>query len=215
MIKVLIVGETCLLCNIVKDLLEKEPNMEAVCVTSIDEAKAHLEENFRDLVLVHSEHGKKDALSTVQTLANTYRGLKIMVIDLPYEKEDILPYLESGASGYILCQDSAQDIIEKIIAVYKGKPIICPYIAAALIDRIAEWASRPYSFIERQKSLSDLTRREIEVLRLLENNLSNQEIADKLVLEVGTVKNHVHHILRKLNVHNRNAAAAYSAALPS
>ncbi len=136
-----------------------------------------------------------------------------MVIDLPQSRENILPYLECGASGYVLRDDSAQDMMKKIVAVYKGQPIICPNIAAAIINRLAEWANIHQNPESIQRSLTELTRREVQVLELVASNLSNQEIAQKLVIEVGTVKNHVHRILKKLNVRNRTAAAAYLPAL--
>lgn len=207
-IKILIVGETRLLCNVVKHLLEKEEDMEVICVTSTSDAVNHLENSQGDLVLVQSEQGSKTALSTVQTLAFKYPAVKVMVIDLPQSKDNILPFLESGASGYILRSDSAEEMMEKIMAVHHGQPIICPEIAAAIINRLADWAGRHHSPQVMQESLAELTRRESEVLELLAENLSNQEIAQSLVIEVGTVKNHVHRILKKLNVRNRTAAAA-------
>ena len=208
-IKILIVGETRLLCNVVKHLLEEEENMEVICVKTTSEAIKYLEKNEGQLALIHSEQGDKNALSIVQTLASKYPALKIVVIDLPQKTENILPFLESGASGYILRSDSAEDMMEKIAAIHKGQPIICPEIAAAIINRLAEWANHRPNPRANQESLAELTRRENEVLELLAENLSNQEIAHSLVIEVGTVKNHVHRILKKLNVRNRTAAAAF------
>jgi two-component system, NarL family, nitrate/nitrite response regulator NarL len=208
-IKILIMGEKLLLCNIVRHLLEKQENMEAICATTMTDAITHLERDRGDLVLIHSELGKNDALSIVQILAVRYPDVKIMVIDLPHKKENILPYLESGACGYILCNDSAEEMMRKIKAAFNGQPIISPDIVAALIDRLAEWAAHNNNPEARRQSLAELTRRESEVLALLGENLSNQEIAKKLVIEVGTVKNHVHRILKKLNVNNRTTAAAY------
>ena len=82
-------------------------------------------------------------------------------------------------------------------------------MAAALMDHVAELASiaaRPYL---KPEAYDALTPRELEVLKLIDEGLTNQEIADKLVIEVGTVKNHVHSILKKLDVASREDAAAH------
>jgi len=209
-IRMLIVAETPLVGNVVRHLIENQEDMHVVgCVTAVSQALSILESEYCNLVLIHSQLGHQDALSLVHTLALDYPALKSIVIDLPDNKEVILPYLETGAAGYILHRDSVPDMIEKIRAVNDGQPIICSQITAALMGRLAELADNHNNPTLSLQPTVKLTRREREVLKLLAQNLSNREIAHRLVIEVGTVKNHVHRILKKLNVHNRRAAAAY------
>ncbi|MCB8985707.1 MAG: response regulator transcription factor [Ardenticatenaceae bacterium] len=213
-IRMLIVAETPLVGNVVKHLMENEEDMQVVgCVTTTRQALDVLSGESCDLALIHSQLGQRDALSLVHTLTLEYPSLKSVVVDLPNNKDVILPYLETGACGYILRGDSVPEMIRKVRAVQAGKPVICSQVTAALMGRLAELADNHHNPTLSLQPTAKLTRREREVLKLLAQNLSNREIAHHLVIEVGTVKNHVHRILKKLNVHNRRAAAAYLSTL--
>jgi DNA-binding NarL/FixJ family response regulator len=103
------------------------------------------------------------------------------------------------------------ELFRHIQSVHRGKTLLSPSLAAVLMARLAELAT---CFEEMKPGLNqdlNLTPREREVMELLGQDFSNQEIADQLVIEVGTVKNHVHSILSKLNVSNRREAATYAA----
>jgi DNA-binding NarL/FixJ family response regulator len=104
---------------------------------------------------------------------------------------------------------SVDQLLQNIRAAEEDKALISPTMAAALIDHVAELAhisARPYL---QPEAYSELTARELEVLQLIDEGLTNQEISNELVIEVGTVKNHVHNILRKLDVASREDAAAH------
>ena len=102
-------------------------------------------------------------------------------------------------------------MIETIRAAQEGKVFVSPEIAAAMVERISDLAQM-FSDVENSVTDdADLTPRELEVLKLIGEDLTNQQIAEELVIEVGTVKNHVHSILEKLNVSSRGEAAAYLA----
>jgi DNA-binding NarL/FixJ family response regulator len=120
----------------------------------------------------------------------------------------ILHYLEAGADGYILNKDSTWAFLQKIRAVYNGRPRICPEVTAALMERVME-LSNGQPITKKDAALTELTGREREVLELVGCGLSNREIAQRLYIEVGTVKNHIHSILRKLNVETRHDATRF------
>jgi len=122
-------------------------------------------------------------------------------------RESVLNYVESGAAGYVLKESSLDDLLTTIRSVYNGQALISPEIAATLIQRVSELAQAfARTGVNPPESLS-LTQRELEVAELLSENLSNQEISERLVIEVGTVKNHVHNILNKLGLSSREDAA--------
>jgi DNA-binding NarL/FixJ family response regulator len=119
--------------------------------------------------------------------------------------------VEAGATGYVLKDHSLEDLIETVRAAQDGKVFVSPQIAAALMKRLSDLAQM-FSDVENNVTdTTNLTARELEVLELIGKGMTNQQIAKKLVVEIGTVKNHVHSILEKLNVKTRDEAAAYLA----
>ncbi|MCA9873960.1 MAG: response regulator transcription factor, partial [Anaerolineales bacterium] len=120
-------------------------------------------------------------------------------------------YIEAGAAGYILQNESVEEMMQKLVAAHEDRAIIAPTVAAALMERLSQLTNRqlPMSYIEaRESQFGELTPREQEVLQLITQGCTNQEIANELVVECGTVKNHVHNILKKLEVNNRHEAAS-------
>ena len=104
-----------------------------------------------------------------------------------------------------------ETLLEQIRGLWRGEPIIAPAVTALLIARVSELATSQHQQGKNSRAkLTELTERELEVLHLLKNGYSNRAIAEELVLEIGTVKNHVHHILQKLNVTSRRAAMRYA-----
>jgi DNA-binding NarL/FixJ family response regulator len=120
-------------------------------------------------------------------------------------------YVEAGVNGYVLQNESVEEMLEKLQAAHEEKAIVSPVMAAALMERLTRLANleSPFAFIEARKTqFEELTTREIEVLDLIKDGCTNLEIADQLIIECGTVKNHVHNILKKLEVNNRHEAAS-------
>jgi DNA-binding NarL/FixJ family response regulator len=113
--------------------------------------------------------------------------------------EDILRCAEAGIAGYMTCEDSLDELADRIESVCRGEMPCSPEVASRLLERVAELAHRaqPPPVAER------LTRREREVVELIGDGLSNKEIAKRLQIELATVKNHVHNILEKLGARRR------------
>ncbi|MCA1553297.1 MAG: response regulator transcription factor, partial [Chloroflexi bacterium] len=169
--------------------------------------------------LVSCSMPNEDALTLTNTLVRIAPLVKVIVTGLVELESAILRYIEAGVSGYVLKDDSVDKMLMTIHAVSSGEAVISPGIAAALMARLAELVELAKAANNEPTMMShalpDLTPREREVLDLIALGLSNSEIADRLTLELGTVKNHVHHILEKLNVSSRQDAVAYLAALES
>ena len=136
---------------------------------------------------------------------------KVLALGLTEEKKLVLRYVEAGAARYVLKDDSLDDLIENVRAAVDDKVFVSPEIAAAMVERLSDLAQM---FSDIENSVTDeagLTSRELDVLELIGKGLTNQQISEQLVIEVGTVKNHVHSILEKLNVSSRGEASAYLA----
>ena len=115
----------------------------------------------------------------------------------------MFPAIKAGAAGYLLKDSSPDELVRAIRQVHRGEPSLHPTIARKLLQEIA----RP---VERQPAPEALTERELTVLRLIAQGLSNQEIADRIAVSEPTVRAHVSHILGKLHLASRTQAALYA-----
>lgn len=212
LINLLLVNETLLMGNVIAAALEGETDINIVgCVISIDEALDIVREKEVDVALVSTRLPDLGALKLTNAITEQNPSTKVLALGLTEEKQNVLRYVEAGATGYVLKDDSLEDLIETVRAAQDGKVFVSPQIAAAIIKRLSGLA-RIFSDVENNiANATDLTARELEVLKLISEGQTNQQLAESLVIEVGTVKNHVHNILDKLNVSSRREAAAYLA----
>jgi two-component system NarL family response regulator len=211
-IHILLVHEFRLIGNVIVAALEDEPDIHVVgCVTTPEEALKVVQEEVVDVALVSTRLSDQGALKLTGAITDLAPNTKVLALGLTEDKQHVLQYVEAGATGYVLKDDSLEELIETVRAAQDGKVFVSPKIAAAMVERLSDLAQM---FSDVENSVTDtagLTSRELEVLDLIGNGLTNQDIAEKLVIEIGTVKNHVHSILEKLNVGSRGEAAAYLA----
>jgi DNA-binding NarL/FixJ family response regulator len=211
-INLLLVNEIRLMGNVIAAALEDEPDIKVVGrATNIDDAMKLVQENDVDVALVSTRLPEQGALKLTEAITDLAPSTKVLALGLAEEKKRVLRYVEAGATGYILKDDSLDDLIENVRAAADDKVLVSPEIAAAMVERLSDLAQM---FSDVENSVVDdagLTPRELEVLELIGEGLTNQQISEQLVIEIGTVKNHVHNILDKLNVSSRGEAAAYLA----
>lgn len=215
MIRILIYGQTRLMCDTIRVIVSREEDMCVVGqVTNFSEVLTQVDQV--DLLLVctsiasyeEQSEATHQIFDLIQKITADFPHTKIVAMGLPNQVPVILHFLESGADGYVLNEDNTWAFLEKIRGVYNGRPRICPEVTAALMERMTELSKgKPGS--QKDAALAELTGRECEVLELIGFGLSNREISQRLYIEVGTVKNHVHSILKKLNVANRYEASYY------
>jgi DNA-binding NarL/FixJ family response regulator len=211
-IKVLLVNEIRLMCNVIASALEDETDIDIIgCATTVDEALQIIQNNEVDVALVSTQLPNQGAIKLTQSIIGMKPSTKVLALGLTENRERVLRYVEAGAIGYVLKDDSLDDLIDTIRAAESGEAYVSPEIAAAMMERLTELAHLFADVEHSVASSSGLTPREIEVLDLIGQGLTNQEIAEQLFIEVGTVKNHVHSILDKLNVNTRGEAAAFLA----
>ncbi|MCC6604207.1 MAG: response regulator transcription factor [Anaerolineae bacterium] len=209
MIRILLGHPSRLVCDSLRTALDNVDDVYVVgCATRAEEL--HFLLPHGNVVLMGTELEDASALDIMNEIRQTQPQLKVLIIGLDDNPDVILRHIEAGAAGYILQDESIVDMVEKLHAASEEKAIISPSVAAAMMDRLAHLANldTPLAYLEaREVQLNELTSREEEVLGLINEGLSNQEIADRLYIECGTVKNHVHKILKKLDVNNRQEAA--------
>lgn len=209
--RVLIVDKLRLFSNTLKIVLQRESDMRVVgCASTLEEALHQIP--HCDVVLVNTEPEEDGAVQLVRAITSRHPSVKVLVVGITEMSDQILQYVEAGASGYILQEDSIDLLLEKVRAAPRDEAVVSQQMAAQLMSRLAELTSmRSRLWIApdtQMRRFNELTQREQEVLGLLGNGMSNQEIAERLYIEHGTVKNHVHRILKKLNASNRHEAAA-------
>jgi DNA-binding NarL/FixJ family response regulator len=210
MIDLLLVNRSRLICSVMAAALEGETDIQVVgSATSVDEALSLVRSENCDVLLLRNNLPNEGALELTQALNEYDLAVKVLVIGMAEQEELILHFIEAGAAGYVLSTESVTDLVRNIRAAARGEALVSPEIAGALMSRITELTavrSVP-EYRYRLDRVADLTPREQDVLDLVGEGLSNQEIADRLVIEVGTVKNHVHSILQKLDAGDRDEAA--------
>jgi DNA-binding NarL/FixJ family response regulator len=210
MIRVMLINDFKLISNLIAGSLADEPDIEVVRTCSPDEDLIGiLQEEDVDVLVISGEFAAYKAIDLVSKIDALELPLQIVVLGLDDRHRSILPYLEAGASGYILKDSSVDEVIGAIRAASNGHANISPNMARALIERVYILANEINSLDKSIFNNVTLTSRETQVLELLGENLSNAEISERLHIEEGTVKNHVHSILQKLEVNTRREAVKY------
>lgn len=216
MIRVLVVHEHRLISDIIAAILQEKPEIRVIGYAArMDEAVDIIDCGLCDVVLASITLPDNAALRIARLVTNKHYQVKVLVTDLINSKAAILHCIEEGAAGYVYEHESLECLVEKIQALQKNEFPIPPPIAAGLIARINELrrladAETIHQMSNRRRQGEELTAREREVLNLIALGNSNQEIAESLIIEVGTVKNHVHNIFRKLDIQSREHAIFFA-----
>ncbi|MFN3979665.1 MAG: response regulator [Caldilinea sp.] len=136
--------------------------------------------------------------------------LRIVMLTIHDDDEHLFAAIKAGANGYLLKNTNSAEFLRGVRATLAGEAILPPKLAVRLMEEFARLASQPISSIAAGEAAGDqeLTWREREVLQLIATGASDQEIAEKLILSIHTVKTHVRHILAKLHAVNRRAAVS-------
>jgi DNA-binding NarL/FixJ family response regulator len=210
MMRILIVDRIHLAAEALAIVLTKERNIEVVGVAhTVDEALEQIAQQGCDLLLVNAHLYEDSALYLIEEVKQSYPSLRVIVLGLANSEAVIMRYIEAGASGYTLLQDSLDELRLRIRATFNQEAYVSPEVIAALMDRIANLSEILEDVGVIPEQYEELTERERQILNLIASGLTNQAIADQLVIEVGTVKNHIHSIFDKLNVSSRKDAALY------
>lgn len=156
-----------------------------------------------DVVLVDAAAACESSI--VEELLHTCPEARIVAYGMRDESDQPMRCAELGVSAFVSGEASDDELVRVVMATARGELLCSPRIAARLMQRVRVLAkSQP-----QQLPFRDLTAREERIVALIADGLSNKEIAERLGIELCTVKNHVHHILEKLHVSRRSQAIAY------
>jgi two-component system, NarL family, nitrate/nitrite response regulator NarL len=145
-----------------------------------------------------------NGLAAVRSVADVVPSTKIVALALRDSEDEVIAFAEAGACGCVFRSGTLADVESVITSVSRGEALLSPRITASLLSRLSDLAS------ERAVTAAEarLTSREAEIAEMLDEGLSNKEIAQRLSIALSTVKNHVHSILEKLQVTRRGEAVA-------
>jgi DNA-binding NarL/FixJ family response regulator len=213
-INVLIVNEVQFVCDVISRALEDEPEINVIAsATTVEDALKHVANS--DVVLVSTKLADNGALTLTEGISQQHANTKVLAMGVSEKYQQVERYIEAGADGIVHKDDSVDDLVDHIHASHSEKAYLSPKVAYRLMSKVAEFSQLLDDVELGIDEISQLTPREREILELIGKGLSNQEIADQLYIELGTVKNHVHSILKKLDVNSRLDAAAYLAVVKS
>jgi two-component system nitrate/nitrite response regulator NarL len=148
-----------------------------------------------DIVLL--DMAVADGSNAIREIVAGTDGVKVVALAVPESEREVIAYAEAGVSGYVTREQSLADLVAAVESAARGQVACSPRVAAALLQRVTALSNPSPAGDSR------LTRRESEIATLLDEGLSNKEIAQRLCIERATVKNHVHNILEKLEVRSR------------
>lgn len=201
--RVLIADDDALIRDSLKMLLELEEDFDVLGVAvNGREAVDMCGREMPDLVLMDIRMPVMDGVLGTKMIKELYPEVRVVILTTFRDEEYIKEALKNGAEGYILKSQPADSIVECLRAVAKGNIVLEKDVASSLSSMIKE---------DRKVDLAhwQLSERELEVLELVGQGLSNREIAEKLFLSEGTVRNYVTALLEKLGLRDRTQLAIF------
>ncbi len=155
-----------------------------------------------DIILMDLVMKEMDGIEATKQIIEVWPEAKIIIVTSFLDDEKVYPALQAGATSYMLKTSKASDIAEAVRSTFKGQIVLEPEVTDKMIMKMRE---KPQNLLH-----DELTAREMEILLLMAEGKSNQEIADALFIAIKTVKTHVSNILSKLQVQDRTQAVIYA-----
>ena len=155
-----------------------------------------------DVILMDLVMEVMDGIESTKKILKEWPEARILIVTSFIDDEKVYPAIEAGASGYLLKTSTAHEIANAIRKTYNGERVLEPEVTTKMMEQLSNR--------NRHVLHEELTNRQQEILLLIAQGMSNQEIADELFITLKTVKTHVSNILAKLEVEDRTQAAIYA-----
>ncbi|HOE03547.1 MAG TPA: response regulator transcription factor [Anaerolineaceae bacterium] len=205
-IRILICDDQSLFREALRTLLRAHPDLEVVGEASNGEEAIRFTTTLSpDVVLMDLRMPVMDGVEATRRISQLRKNTRVIVLTTFDDDETVFEGLRAGAVGYLLKDVSSEKLVEAIKTAYAGEYFLVPSITAKVVSEFSK-ISRPAKKIDNEFMAEPLSPREIEILKIVATGASNREIADKLFISEGTVKNHLSSILNKLGVRDRMQA---------
>lgn len=211
MIKVLIVDDQELIRHSLEIILKNISDIQVI--DSVGDGKSvirSIRKEKPDVILMDIRMPEMDGVQCTKIIKESYPNIKIIILTSFDDDEYILSALRDGASGYLLKGITIDELVDAIHKVHSGSAMINPNIAQKFIELYSEMAKNNQLVQVDKKAIHDVTEYEWNVIKHVAKGLSNKEIASKLKLSEGTVRNYLSNALYKLNLRDRTQLALWA-----
>jgi len=203
-IRILIADDHAIVREGLRALIETEPGMELAAEAGDGIEAVQMARRLKpDVILLDLLMPRMDGLEAIRAIKQEQPGACILVLTSFAEDEKVFPAIKAGAQGYLLKDTTPEALLQAVRDVYRGESSLHPTIARKLLQELNQPPDLP-------PATDPLTEREVDVLRLVSQGLSNEEIGERLFIAERTVRTHVSNILGKLHLANRTQAALYA-----
>ncbi|HEY3186400.1 MAG TPA: response regulator transcription factor [Solirubrobacteraceae bacterium] len=206
-LRVLIIDDNRVIRDAVAALLIDEDGVGEVTATGLGADTLHDVERSRPDVVLLPALGSRTADLT-RALTRRFTETRVIVFGIKELPDPVTEVIEAGAAGYVREDASVDEFRDVVRLVARGEARVAPQIASSLFSRLAALAAASRA-TDQAKNVK-LTPRELEILRLVAEGLTNKEIAARLHVEQQTIKNHMHNILERLRLNRRQQAVQYA-----
>ena len=206
-IRILLVDDHAILRTGLRAILNAEADIEVVDEAGDGkEAVAKAEKLRPDVALMDISMPVMDGLEATRRIQQSCPEVKVLVLTVHDNDEYLFQVLEAGGSGYVVKKSADTELISAIRAVHRGEAFLSPMATKMVIGGYLRAVGREGA----KQNYANLTSREKEVLKLITEGYTNQEVADRLIISVKTVESHRAHILDKLELHTRADLVKYA-----
>ena len=206
-IRVLVADDHALFRRALAAVFADEKDVELVGEASDgEEAIRMAAELVPDVVLMDVRMPKVLGIDAARQIKAEQPSTKIVMLTVSDEEDDLFEAIKAGASGYLLKEVDPSEIADALRQIHEGHSLLSPAVASKLVSEFAAISKRS----DERATRPTLTDRELEVLRLAADGLTNRQIGRRLQISENTVKNHIRNILEKLHLHSRMEAVLYA-----